>query len=219
MSERKDLLGFCRLWNNKKYKDFIECWLSHNDLKERIRLYQDLNWWKQRYELGSIEVAITVMLILWERVEAYERSILWKDWIRTLREPEQFQVFEAYHLMKWLGPKRSTWHRPRYKSGWKKRDSSEQDEDGEERCLRVQPELEHTLERGRRFFTGLVDARPRLRTTGHLLPAATVGRRLQLLGYRNRDRTGVHGMGESSKVRKRKPREDPPHFTRNRGHL
>ena len=105
MSERKDLLEFCRLWNKKTYQDFIECWVSHDDLPERIRLYQDLNGWKERYELGSIEVAITVMLRLWERVQDYERSILWKDWIRTLREAEEkFKFFEVYRLMRWIGP-------------------------------------------------------------------------------------------------------------------
>ena len=41
------------------------------------------------YELGSIEVAISVMLRLWERVQDYESCILWKDRIRTLVEAEE----------------------------------------------------------------------------------------------------------------------------------
>ena len=87
-------------WEKKKYNEFIDYWVVHEDIKERIHIYHDLNRWKEMYELGSIEVAISVMLRLWERVQDYERSILWKDRIRTLVEAEEhFKVFEAYRLM------------------------------------------------------------------------------------------------------------------------
>ena len=99
MAEQKDLLTYCREFEAKDVDTFVKGWLQKDQILRAILIYESLKELDQDFQVNSLLKTIEIMCLLYQRVIDYEKAILWKDWIQTLREAEmKFEYFHMYCL-------------------------------------------------------------------------------------------------------------------------
>ena len=73
--KEKDLLEFCRDWQKLDSIDnFIEKWLSHDKVEERLSIYKQLRRLGECYSIMDIEMVINCVLHYWHDMQKYENE-------------------------------------------------------------------------------------------------------------------------------------------------
>ena len=84
-----------RRWGNRLHdtEDFWQQWLRHDNVQERIDIYNELRWWR----VGDIQMMLEFVCELWDKVQKYEREHPEKEKIKDLVEAgEKFDVVEFW---------------------------------------------------------------------------------------------------------------------------
>ena len=95
MENKKILLKVMRRWGNRvrNTEDFWQQWLRHDNVQERIDIYNELRWWR----VGDIQMMLEFVCELWDKVQKYEREHPEKEKIKDLVEAgEKFDVVEFW---------------------------------------------------------------------------------------------------------------------------